>query len=218
MRSGITGLETARFFATWARLAVVPLLCSSCTVLKYKIGGESIGNLAQPNDLKIQQVPQIPSTRSEILDQLGPPEKVGQLESGHYVFAYEFRDVVERQIGLSIPNFSLFKLSLGKARADRYALLIELNEHNKLHSAGYSHWIEDVGYGVNIQLFLAVTPTTDTKALREQLDTEVWTTRLLSSPVGLVDLTHNSDLTGSGLYFSGMPNPSLQWPTNNRKR
>lgn len=118
--------------STLAQLASISLLCCSCTVLKYQIGDESIGNMAQPNGVKVQQAPQIPSTRSEILDQLGPPEKVGQLESGHYVFAYEYRDVVERQIGLSIPKFSLFKLSLGKALADRYALLIELDEDNKL--------------------------------------------------------------------------------------
>lgn len=216
----ITGVGIPCSFSKWARLTILPVFClsSSCTILKYQIGDESLGNLTESYDSEIPIDKQLPPNRTAILEQLGPPDKVGQLESGHSVFAYEFRDIVERQVGLSIPHFSLLKLSLGKALADRYALLIELDEHNKLHTAGFSNWVEDVGYGFNVQLFISVAPTTDTKALRELQDTEAWTTRLLSSPVGLVDLTHNPDATASGLSFSGMPDPSAQWPSNKKQR
>ena len=128
------------------------------------------------------------------------------------------RGIVEQQIGISIPKLELLKLAVGRTGARRETLLIEFSKDDRVLAAGVAHWQEDVGFGANIQLFITVTPTTNTTELRERWSTESWAMGLLTGPIGMVDLSHDPDAGDSGLRFSGMPKPDHQWPTRRRGR
>ena len=201
---------------------------SSCTIIHYEAEDSSVAELAriayktkntsneEASASRSSQAP--PKTRAEVLRLFGPPHKIGRLGDTRYAFGYEYREVVERQIGVSIPRFSFLKLSVGRAYADRHALLIEFSEDDRVLAAGTTSWKESVGLGFNVQMFFAVTPTTETQGLRESWGTEAWCLDLLNGPVGMVDLSHDPDAGDSGLRLSGMPKPDVQWPASRTGR
>lgn len=196
---------------------------SSCTMIHNEVGNSEVVHRARDayGDAKSgdpEKVAAVPATRSEILDLLGPPAKIGTLGDDRYAFAYEYRNVKERQIGFNIPQFSILKFSVGKADAGRHAMLIEFSRDDRVLSVGSATWDEDVGYGANVQLFFSVAPTVKTGPLRERLSADAWATDLLLGPVGMVDLSHDPDAGDSGLRFSGMPKPDLQWPASRTGR
>lgn len=205
-------------------LGGLSVLLSSCTVIHYEAEEEGVAELARiayvvPSKnatgeaTNITGPPQtVPQTRAEVLKLLGPPHKIGRLGDERYAFGYEYRQVVERQIGLSIPKVSFLKLAVGQANAGRQALLVEFSEDDRVLAAGTVSWNENVGFGFNVQMFFAVTPTTETQGLRERWETEAWCTDLLNGPVGMVDLSHDPDAGDSGIRLSGMPKPDVQWP------
>lgn len=159
-----------------------------------------------------------PKSRRAVLDQFGPPHKIGALGGGRYAFGYEYRHVVERQLGIAVPGYSILKIGAGKTGAGRQILIIEFSEADKVLAAGSATWNEDVGFGFNLQLFFSVAPTSDTKGLLEKWSTESWATDLLHTPVGLVDLSHDPDAGDQGMRFSGMPKPELRWPAKHTGR
>jgi hypothetical protein len=159
-----------------------------------------------------------PTSRRGVLEQFGPPHKIGALGAGRYAFGYEYRHVVERQVGIAVPGYSILKIGAGKTGAERLVFIIEFSEADEVLAAGSATWNEDVGFGFNLQLFFSVAPTSDTKGLLEKWSTESWATDLLHTPVGLVDLSHDPDAGDHGMRFSGMPKPDVQWPAKHTGR
>lgn len=202
-------------FKIGSMLCLIP--CLSCTMIHHEVEtGELVEEVYQLYQIEAQSgsTGQTPQMRSDVLDRFGPPHKFGFLDEGRYAFAYEYRNVTERQIGFSVPGYSIFKVGAGKTGAGRYALLIEFDESDHVVAAGAANWHEDVGFGFNLQLFFAVAPTSDTRGILERWSAEEWATDLLNTPVAFVDLSHDSDAGDSGLRLSGMPKPELQWPAD----
>lgn len=190
-------------------------LWTSCTMIEHRVEQESlageIAQLDQSGSVQKQEL-HVVKDRAETLERFGPPHKFGVLDGGQYVFGYEYRNVTERQIGFSVPGYSLFKVGAGQTGAGRYALLIEFSADDQVKAIGAANWQENVGFGFNLQLFFAVAPTSDTKGILERWGTEAWAMDLLHTPVAIVDLSHDQDAGDTGLRFSGMPKPELQFP------
>ena len=143
-------------------------MTSSCTVIHYEAEDKRVAERARTAyETKKSTIPAVqttaPQSRDEVLKLLGPPHKIGRVGSNRYAFGYEYRDVVERQLGLSIPKVSFLKLAVGKANAGRHALVIEFSKDDRVLAAGAASWDESVGFGFNIQMFFAVTPTTENR-------------------------------------------------------
>lgn len=191
-------------------------LGTSCTLIQYRVEKESLVEEITELDQRgsdMGAAQPIVKNRAEALMRFGPPHKFGSLEDGRYVFGYEYRNVTERQIGFSIPEYSLFKVGAGRTGAGRYTLLIEFSEDGQVLAVGAANWQEDVGFGFNFQLFFAVAPTSDSRGILERWNTEAWATDLLHSPIAIVDLSHDLDAGDAGLRFSGMPKPEKQFPS-----
>ena len=178
----------------------------------------SPGNPGNPDRADNSDRVKGPKSRQQVLERFGPPHKIGALGDGRYAFGYEYRDVVERQMGIVVPGYSILKIGAGRTGAGRQILIIEFSDEDEVLAAGSTTWNEDVGFGFNLQLFFSVAPTSNTKGLLEKWSTESWATHLLHTPVGLVDLSHDPDSGSQGIRFSGMPKPGLQWPAKHTGR
>lgn len=198
-------------------------ICTSCTVIHHEVENHKLANkISETYQPQLTDNPaqkqKRPTSRAEVIELLGPPHKMGKLNNQRYAFGYEYRDVSEHQLGIAIPGFSILKLVLGKAGSGRHTLIIEFSSNHQILAAGSAQWHENVGFGSNLQILFSVAPTTDTQGIRERWNTESWTTDLLHTPVGLVDLSHDPDAGDSGIRFSGMPKPDLRWPAQHTGR
>ena len=80
-----------------------------------------------------------PTSRRGVLEQFGPPHKIGALGAGRYAFGYEYRHVVERQVGIAVPGYSILKIGAGKTGAERLVFIIEFSEADEVLAAGPQH-------------------------------------------------------------------------------
>ncbi len=155
------------------------LMANGCTTLRSEMG--------TPLPPHARQLPER-ARLGEVLTALGPPTQMSAL--GHdLVFLYEYVDVRENQIGLSLnfnwlgmPQFNwlkLFKLTLGRARVDRQVAQLIFDEHGVLRSQRFDARADDLGGGWGLQFLVAAVRVVDTGELEVQPYQHKWGAQLL---------------------------------------
>ena len=196
--------------------AVLTCLCGTgCTLLERQIGEPVIGTSV---DLQEGQ-----ADLRQVVVALGPPSGMSALPDG-VVVLYEHLDLKERQFGINPEFTSLewFKLSFGRARAEREALLLFFDADGLLRAREYRAWTEDVGRGLGFQLFFVVLPTVDSRHLAGPTRQDVWG-RMALEPLPVTLNIQNSIVSGvHGLELRGTPTGagqhSLEMEERKRRR
>ena len=111
------------------------------------------------------------STHSdEVLDELGPPLKMTALPHG-YAFMYESLDVLELQLGFSlpIPVINWFKFVFAQADYDHQVLVYQFDDEHRLvaFAGGDAHF--DLGNSTAIQPILTVQEMFDTSNVENDI-------------------------------------------------
>jgi hypothetical protein len=149
------------------------------------------------------------TSRMDILRTLGPPTKISALPGG-CAFLYEYFNILEKQLGLSIGYewLSLFKFAYGWASADRQALLLIFDDYEILRSSEYLAWEEALGSGFSINFIISLVTLVDTSHLEEESVAHGWRTGLLRPPSITPDERRKLEDEAEGLHLWGTPDIS----------
>ena len=167
-------------------LLVALLLTAGCTVLRTRIGTPVDPERIPPGEQACHY--------RDILKKFGPPSRISTTRND-LLFLYEFTELRENQIGLSfdIDWLRLFKLSLGKAHANRQTALMIFDETGLLQSSGFYEWTEDLGDGASVQLIVSVVNVVDTEEYEVDAYQHLWGAALLE-PYLSAGLNRQNDL------------------------
>ena len=108
--------------------------------------------------------------RDEILDELGPPLKMTALPHG-YAFLYESLDVIELQLGFSlpIPVIHWFKFVFAQADYNHQVLIYQFNNEHRLVAFGGGDTHFDLGNSMAVQPILTVESMFDTSNVENEI-------------------------------------------------
>ncbi len=106
----------------------------------------------------------------EVLDELGPPLKMTSLPHG-YAFMYESLDVVELQLGFSlpIPVINWFKFVFAQADYDHQVLIYQFDDAHHLVASGGEDTHFDLGNSTAIQPIITVEAMFDTSDVENEI-------------------------------------------------
>jgi hypothetical protein len=119
-----------------------------------------------------------PKNYHEVLTQMGAPDSVAILNDA-FVFAYHSVLIDEPQLGLTIPNFDLFKFTLGSATATHYYHFYSFSLQGKVINLQKNHWQQALGESSAIELIFMVEETVDLANFEVPRATNLWGQRLL---------------------------------------
>ena len=106
----------------------------------------------------------------EVLDKLGPPLKMTALPHG-YAFMYESLDVVELQLGFSlpVPVINWFKFVFAQADYDHQVLIYQFDDEHRLVASGGEDTHFDLGDSTAIQPIITVEAMFDTSSVENEI-------------------------------------------------
>jgi len=188
---------------------------SGCTILGKRYG--------EPIDVENAGLEEGATSVGRIIEQLGPPTHLSALPGG-MVMVYEYVDVTEHQLGISLDVVALdwFKVALGNGSANREALVLVVDDSGLLRTKEFSRWKEDVGKGVGFQFFFQVVPTVDTRHLTGGAEQLGWGRELLRSLPVTLNAAQSLDSGIHGVEMRGSPTSvgqrTLEMRTPGRKK
>ena len=179
-------------------LILLALLTSSgCMMDRKKLNQ----NLSFP-----EQVYQTGVTHSdEVLDELGPPLKMTALPHG-YAFMYESLDVLELQLGFSlpIPVINWFKFVFAQADYDHQVLVYQFDDEHRLVALGGEDTHFDLGSSTAVQPIITVKAMFDTSNVENEIVSFVeWPAFCLLPLPQTLNRAQSVDLGASGLEQRG---------------
>lgn len=177
-----------------ALLAAV--LLAGCTQWHYELGPP----------LTETRLPESGQTLAQVLAELGPPQRLSALNGG-FVLAWEYWQVKEQSIGLSLGALGTDLLSLdwGNAHVSGDFLLLTFNREHLLTSSTFSQWNGQTGEGQGIQPLISLVSLTDVNDLVGYLPHNRWGATLLR-PIPKAINTHSDPNSGqSGIQRRGTP-------------
>lgn len=155
--------------------------------------------------------------------ELGPPTRLSALPEG-MVMLYEYVLIGERQLGINLEflELEILKMSMGRARANREALVLVFDSGGMLRAMQHRAWEEDVGRGGSLQLFFVMLPTVDSSHLRALPEQHTWG-RAALDPLPVTLNSAQSVAVGThGLELRGTPTwagqRTLEMSTPQRRR
>ncbi len=141
---------------------LVMLTGSGCAMNRKKLNQ----NLAFPRQPYVDGV----AHSDDVLDELGPPLKISALPHG-YAFMYESLDVVELQLGFSlpVPVINWFKFVFAQADYDHQVLIYQFDDEHRLVASGGEDTHFDLGDSTAIQPILTVEAMFDTSSVENEI-------------------------------------------------
>lgn len=196
------------------------LALSGCSVLTAELGPEL-------DDARLASLAPGHTTRAEVLAALGPPQDLAAHRDG-CALLYEHVALREWQLGLNLGGVgdllgmseaALIKLSIGRCRSEREALLLFFDREGGLTAAGLTRWNEGLGKGGTLQLFAAASSVVDSGPIRagaEQLD---WGRHLLDPLPWALNRPHRADpqLRGTPVKAGQSTLEQRDWRTRSRR-
>ena len=181
-----------------ACLAGALLACSllaACSQWRYDVG----------TALPVTELPQQQAGLAEVLDLLGPPQRMSATDTG-FVLAWEHWHIREDSIGVNLGLFGADFLSVdwGEMRVKGDFLLVTFDRQHLLTSVTRSQWDNYGGGGKAIQPF-GLMSVVDAGDLIGPLPQHDWGTSLLQSLPGTLNISSDLASGQSGLQQRGTP-------------
>lgn len=181
-----------------ALLALTAFAVGGCTVLDNRYG--------EPLPPAHASLKEGESDIQQIVERLGPPMHMSAL-SGGCVMVYEHIDVRELQLGISLDfiDFELFKLALGRGKAQREAMVLLLDDRGSLQAIDFQRWTEDVGQGLAFQFLFVALPTVDKRHLNSTPEQLSWGRADLAPLPVTLNADQRLDTGEHGVEMRGSP-------------
>lgn len=112
---------------------------------------------------------------SQVLDQLGPPQRVASIADG-YVMAWEYWQISEKSLGVSLGplGVDLFSIDWGGARMAGEFLVLRFDRAHQATDYSFTRWDESAGGGTAIQPSLGVVDVVDVSDLLTPMPQHQW--------------------------------------------
>ena len=152
-----------KYLFWFCTLALIGL--SGCSIVKHQYGhvnGE-VSNLKNYHD---------------VLSQVGAPDSIGYTENG-FVFLYQSVQIIEPQLGISLPGIDWLKFSYGRAEAYYKVHWYSFSNDDKLLAVGKKEWTNELGGGSAIGIIIVVTESVDISRFKEVSAQLLWGKNLL---------------------------------------
>ncbi len=137
----------------------------------------------------------------DVLQKMGAPDSIAVLNDA-FIFAYHSVSINEPQLGLAIPSFDFFKLTLGSATANHnyhfYAFTLDGNIVNLQNS----HWQNTLGESSSFGLIFIVEETVDLASFEVPRASNLWGQSLLLDKA-LVELSFEEIILAKRLDLVG---------------
>lgn len=172
------------------------VLLAGCTQWYYELGPP----------LTDTDRPQSGQSLAQVLDQLGPPQRLSALNGG-FVLAWEYWQVKEQSLGISLGALGTDLLSMdwGNARVRGDFLLLTFNREHRLTSSTFSHWNGQVGEGQGIQPLISLVSMTDVDDLVDYLPNNDWGAALLRPIPKTINTNSDPNSGQNGIQRRGTP-------------
>ena len=145
-------------------------------------------------------------TLTEILADLGPPQRVSAAGSG-YVLAWEHWEIIEDKLGLSLGALGTDVLSFdwGRAQIKGEFLLVTFDQEHRVTSSTMAEWNSQAGGGRAIQPLVSLVSLVDVGDLVEDLPHHQWGSALLEPIPQALNTDSRPDMGQSGIQRRGTP-------------
>ncbi len=175
------------------------ILLQACTRWQYEMG-EPLADYTQ------QAAADGPVTMTQVMADLGPPLRLSAGASG-YIFAWEFWQVSEKSLGISLGSLGADFLSIdwGEASVDGEFLLLTFDREHRLSGAALSNWQGDLGGGAAVQPFFGVVDVVDVDDLVTRLPQHQWGAARLLPPFEALNTPSRPDMGTTGIQQRGTP-------------
>ena len=154
---------------TARRAVLLALVLCGCTILRDDLGA--------PIPWEASLFQEGSSHYRAVLEKLGCPLRVSRHGDG-VAFLYEYAYIKEGQFGISYDGdmwgtgsagiLELFKFAVGKASADREALVMTFDRDGVLQTERFVSWNQKLGAGFSVQLIVDVASVVDTSSARAE--------------------------------------------------
>lgn len=188
------------------RLLPFAFLLAGCTVIHEEVGI----HLSWDEDSFVEGR----SHYRDVLRELGSPLRVSRYNDG-MAFLYEYVFMREAQIGIDYdsaqwdaspaPVIESFKFAIGRANADREALVMIFDRAGILVTEEFVPWNQRLGSGAAIQLFFSVGSVVDVSEIRTAFDPNHWGAMLLRPLPQTLNTEQSIDDGRFGLEQRGTP-------------
>jgi hypothetical protein len=171
-------------------------LLTACSQWRYDLG----------TPLAAINLPQQHMPLEQVLDLLGPPQRMSATDSG-FVLAWEHWHIREDSVGVSLGALGADFLSAdwGEMRVKGEFLLLTFDRQHLITSATRSHWDNYGGGGKAIQPFLGFVSVVDAGDLIGPLPQHKWGSSLLQQLPDTLNMVSNPGSGQSGLQQRGTP-------------
>ena len=176
---------------------------NSCTVLHHERNSEI-------DRQRFETHVRSDATRKDVLDGLGPPHEFGVTDLGELIFFYDHAKVTERQISISVPEFEIIKVTVGRADLDRDLMVVIFDASGKVVGSSWDELDRFLGRGGSVQFITKVYPTVNTRAERLPRRPERWARGLLTDGHLAIDQAGGLDDGTRGLRITGAPKMDAQ--------
>jgi hypothetical protein len=184
-----------------AALLATLFAVGGCTQWSYDIG-EPLTRAQQPAaDAQLQ----------DVLQQLGPPQRISSLPGG-YVLGWEHWVVKELTLGLSLGPLGadLLAIDWGSAQVSGEFLLLTFNRQHRLVESSFTRWDEHAGGGKALQPSLGLVDVVDVSDLVGAMPQHRWGATSFQRLPRSLNSASSPDSGGSGLEQRGTPNGAGQ--------
>ena len=183
---------------TWRNGLLLATLCfvSGCTSWAYDIG----------EPLSAAQQPAADAPLREVLEQLGPPQRISALPGG-YAMAWEHWVVKELTLGLSLGPLGadLLAIDWGSAQVSGEFLMLTFNSQHRMVDSSFTRWDENAGGGTALQPSLGIVDVVDVSDLVGVMPQHRWGATSLQRLPRSLNSGSSPDSGESGLEQRGTP-------------
>lgn len=181
----------------WRGALLLAILCLSvgCTRWTYDIG-EPLAGISRPDN---------GAALDEVLDRLGPPQRISALPGG-YVMGWEHWLVRERVLGISLGSLGaeLLAIDWGNAQVAGEFLLLTFDRNHRLVDSRFTRWDEIAGSGQALQPALGL-DVVDVGDLVGPMSQHRWGAMSLQRLPMSLNQASSPDGGGAGLEQRGTP-------------
>lgn len=143
---------------------------------------------------------------SDVLATLGPPQRMSATSSG-YVMAWEYWDIREQSLGISLGAAGADFLSIdwASAQARGTFLLATFTSEHRLLGSAIAEWDSDAGGGRGIQPLFGIVSVVDVDDLLRDMPQHLWGATSLGRPPHTLNSASDPDSGQAGLEQRGTP-------------
>lgn len=187
---------------------LVTLLLSGCTQWRYELGTQLTAQALQDAEPGL--------SLGAVLDRLGPPQRLSATSNG-YILAWEFWQIREDTVGLSLGALGTDLLSLdwGKAHLHGEFLLVTFNRQHEVTSSTFARWSNEAGSGQAIQPMLGLVSLVDVEDMVGQMPHHQWGATMLKPMPQAINSASRPDMGQSGIQRRGTPTGTGQQSLEN---